>query len=63
MTDRKRLENLMRDAGFYLHRTGKHLIWRDDVGAQVVTAATASDRRCLLNVERDIRKARALVAA
>ena len=52
----------MRDAGFSLHRTGKHLIWRDAVGAQVVTAATASDRRCLLNVERDIRKARALVA-
>ena len=53
----------MRDAGFALHRTGKHLIWRDAAGAQVVTAGSASDRRHLLNVERDIRKARALAAA
>jgi hypothetical protein len=58
MTDARRVHDLMISEGFSLHRTGKHLIWRDAAGVQVVTATTASDRRHLANVKRDIRRAR-----
>ena len=63
MTDRKRIESLMASEGFALHRTGKHLIWRDASGVQVVTAATASCSRHFANVRRDIRRARSLQCA
>jgi hypothetical protein len=58
MTVTRNLRSLMTSEGFRLHRTGKHLVWRDDSGAQVVTSATASDRRHLANVKRDIRLSR-----
>ena len=52
------LRDLMASEGFRLHRTGKHLVWRDDSGAQVVTAVTPSCHRHLQNIRRDIRRAR-----
>ncbi len=58
MTSSRQLHSLMTSEGFSLHRTGKHLIWRDSAGVQVVTAATASCSRHLQNVRRDIRRAR-----
>ena len=63
MTADRQLRHLMTAEGFSLHRTGKHLIWRDASGIQVVTAATASCSRHLKNVQRDIRRARCLQSA
>jgi hypothetical protein len=56
------LRDLMTSEGFILHRSGKHLIWRDADGIQVVTAATPSCRRTLQNVRSTIRRARHRVA-
>jgi hypothetical protein len=55
------LRDLMTSEGFHLHRSGKHLIWRDADGIQVVTAATPSCRHALQKVRSTIRRARRCV--
>jgi predicted RNA binding protein YcfA (HicA-like mRNA interferase family) len=42
--------------GFTLVRSNKHLIFRHPCGAQLVTAASASDVRSIRNVEGNIRR-------
>ena len=43
--------------GFKLYRKTKHMIWRNDAGAQVVCPLTSSDRRMLRHFEAQLKKA------
>lgn len=45
--------------GFRLHRQGKHLVFRDARGQQVVVARSPSDQRALQNIEAQFRRAAA----
>jgi hypothetical protein len=38
-------------------RKGGHRVWVNAAGATVTTGSTLSDRRALLNIERDFRRA------
>lgn len=53
----KELKSLMNEYGFELLRQNKHMRWGDKHGRQVSVSCTASDRRALLSVARDIRRA------
>jgi len=48
----------MKEKGFTLIRSGKHNIWKDKSGLQIVTSITPSDFRTLKNIEASIKKAR-----
>ena len=48
----------MKEKGFTLIRSGKHNIWRDKTGLQIVTSVSPSDHRTLKNLEASIKKAR-----
>ena len=52
------LKRLMKEKGFALIRRGKHDIWRDTSGIQIVTSTTPSDFRTMKNIEASIKKAR-----
>jgi hypothetical protein len=52
------LKKLMKEKGFTLIRSGKHNIWRDKTGLQIVTSVSPSDHRTLKNLEASIKKAR-----
>lgn len=52
------LKNLMNENGFTLIRCGKHNIWKDKNGLQIVTSVSPSDHRTLKNIEATIKKAR-----
>ena len=52
------VKRLMKEKGFTLIRSGKHNIWKDKSGLQIVTSITPSDFRTLKNIEASIKKAR-----
>ena len=53
---RDNIAPIMASYGFALKRSNKHRVWQHPTGAIVTTATTASDRRAILNVERDIKR-------
>jgi predicted RNA binding protein YcfA (HicA-like mRNA interferase family) len=54
----RELVQLMRNNGFELHGTNKHLKFRNpDTGATIITANTPSDRRAIYNVRSVLRRA------
>ena len=53
----KQIVALAQSYNFKLIRQTKHLIFRHESGAQVVTSASCGDWRALKNVESDIKKA------
>ncbi len=50
------IHELAAEFGFYLHRTGKHLVWHHPNGSRIVTAITPSDHRALLNIRARMRR-------
>ena len=53
----KRIVALAKSYDFKLIRQNKHLIFRHESGAQVVTSASCADWRALKNVETNIKQA------
>lgn len=53
----KRIVALAKSYNFKLIRQSKHLIFRHECGAQVVTSASCNDHRALKNVETNIKHA------
>lgn len=53
----KRIVALAKSYNFKLIRQNKHLIFRHESGAQVVTSASCADWRALKNVEANIKHA------
>ena len=49
--------------GFHLVRVRKHMVWRNDTGAQVVCPSSSSDWRSLKNFEQQCRRSNALALA
>jgi predicted RNA binding protein YcfA (HicA-like mRNA interferase family) len=43
--------------GFMEHRRKRHRIWKHPSGIVVTTGSTLSDRRALLNIEKQFRRA------
>lgn len=53
----KQMTAMAAEHGFTLHRDGKHLIFRNDRGVQIVVPKTPSDgARTLLNTRADFRR-------
>lgn len=48
---------LAKKYGFHLVRINKHYIFKNNQGKMVVRSASPSDKRSLLNFEKDLRKA------
>ena len=59
--DLRERRKLAESYGFELVRMRKHLIWRHPSGVQVVSAATASDRRAMQQFRRDLQRAARLI--
>jgi hypothetical protein len=55
---RKQVLEYMKSEGFWIHRSGKHLIWTDGT-VQIVTAKSPSDYRALLNIKSIVKRTRA----
>lgn len=53
----KRIVALAQSYDFKLIRQNKHLVFRHESGAQVVTSSSCTDRRALKNVETNIKHA------
>ena len=52
----KEVIKLASSYGFKLLRSRKHMIFKHESGARLVTGASISDRRALKNIESDIKK-------
>jgi len=52
----KELVKEYEDKGWYLHRTGKHLIYKHKDGGTVTISGTTSDRNDHWNIKRYFRK-------
>ena len=63
MARRDPIATTMAQFGFVETRRTKHRHWQHPSGATVSTSATPSDRRALLSIQRDIRRALAAAAA
>ena len=63
MARRDPIATTMAQFGFVETRRTKHRHWQHPSGATVSTSATPSDRRALLSIQRDIRRALAATAA
>lgn len=52
----KRIVKLVESYNFKLIRQSKHLVFKHECGAQIVTSASCSDRRALKNIESTIKQ-------
>lgn len=52
----KEVMKLASSYGFKLLRSRKHMIFKHESGARLVTGASISDRRALKNIESNIKK-------
>lgn len=50
----KPLVEAARRHGFFLVRRNKHLVFKHESGAMLVTSATLSDRRAIQNMEKQM---------
>lgn len=46
----------MKSYGFYLHRSSKHLIWKNENGITVTTSKTPNGVNALKQAERTVKK-------
>lgn len=54
---RRQIEQVAKRWGFYLHRQGKHLIWKHPNGSIVVTPASTANWHEIPNAESRMRRA------
>jgi predicted RNA binding protein YcfA (HicA-like mRNA interferase family) len=54
---RRQIEQVAKRWGFYLHRQGKHLVWKHPNGAIVVTPASTANWHEIPNAESRMRRA------